>query len=598
MIGCILFIPFLSFCVCTIFSLSRGWNERGGNIFIISIMILFNLVTFNFFLIYYNSSTVILTPLTPWFNLEGNENNWCLMIDNISCIMMVLIVFVSSMVHFYSLKYMVGEAHLFRFMGYLGLFTFFMLLLIFSQNCIQLFVGWEGVGICSYLLISFWYNRLLASQSAFKAMLLNKIGDIAFIIALGFIYKKVGSFNLGIINYYFSFFPSTLIAVCFSLAVMGKSAQIGLHLWLPDAMEGPTPVSALIHAATMVTAGIFLMIKISPLFYSNNVNILLLILGSLTCFIAANIGINQTDLKKIIAYSTCSQLGYMTLVCGYGYYNTSLFHLFNHGIFKALLFLSAGLIIHTGFNEQFAGKMGFKNQNLLGKYALYLGGLAIIGFPFFTGYYSKDLFLELCNYQNGIIYPLWLGYLAACFTCFYSLKTYYASYNTPAYYASIFNKTFHNSPFLLIFPCFILSSGSIMGGYFFNASFIQPISPLLVNQFTKIIPLILTGIIFIQVFKNIPFYLTLYSPRAKKIFLHTWYFNEILTTLFLPSGKIIFHQQYKLIDNQVIEFFSATGIISFSKILSSVSNLFYLKNITLILKSLIISLIIIIFFIF
>ena len=598
MISCIVFIPFLSFCICTFLGLSRGLNEKGINIFIIVIISIFNLSVFFFFLFYYNSSLVLLVDLLIWFNIESNQNNWCLMLDNISCIMMILIVLVSSMVHFYSLKYMEGEANIFRFMGYLSLFTFFMLILIFSENCIQLFVGWEGVGICSYLLISFWYNRLLASQSAFKAMLLNKIGDIAFIISLGLIYKKIGSFNLAIINYYFSFFPCTFIAFFFTLSVMGKSAQIGLHLWLPDAMEGPTPVSALIHAATMVTAGIFLIVKLSPLFYINNINIFLLILGSLTCFIAANIGINQTDLKKIIAYSTCSQLGYMTLICGYGYYNVSLFHLFNHGIFKALLFLSAGLIIHTSFSDQSSAKMGFKNKNLLGKYALYLGGFAIIGFPFFTGYYSKDLFLELCNHQNGLIYPLWLGYLAATFTCFYTIKTYYFSYNIPANYASLFNDTFHNSPFISVLPCFILGIGSIILGYLFSENFLRPITPLFISQLIKILPLLLIGIVFIYIFKTSPTYFGFYYPRIKKLFLYTWYFNEILTILLTPSGKIIFHQKYKLIDSQLIESFTSTGVIFLGKFLSSVVYLFSLKNISSNLKSLLGSLIITIFFTF
>merc|ERR1712168_526194 len=257
----------------------------------------------------------------------------------------------------------------------------------------------EGVGVCSYLLINFWYTRVLASQSAFKAMAVNKVGDMAFLVGMGLIVKEIGSLNIHIINSVFPLINSNqtqTISILLLVAVMGKSAQVGLHMWLPDAMEGPTPVSALIHAATMVTAGVFLVIKLSPFFYScNSSSVIIMFLGAITCFLAASIGCVQSDLKKVIAYSTCSQLGYMILVCGYGYYNISLFHLFNHGIFKALLFLSAGLVIHSLLNEQAILKMGLKGLGTLGRYGLYMGSLAIVGFPFLTGFYSKDLLLEL-----------------------------------------------------------------------------------------------------------------------------------------------------------------------------------------------------------
>ena len=243
-------------------------------------------------------------------------------------------------------------------------------------------------------------------------MAVNKIGDMALLLAMGIIIKIIGSIDINLINCSYSINTynnplKTIIIILLLIGVIGKSAQIGLHMWLPDAMEGPTPVSALIHAATMVTAGVFLVIKLSPLINSDDkINFLILFTGGITCFMAAIIGSTQSDLKKIIAYSTCSQLGYMVMVCGYGYFSVSLFHLFNHGIFKALLFLSAGLIIHTVFNEQNLLKMGLKNISPIGKLGFIIGNLAITGFPFLTGFYSKDLFLELIAANNSYFFPL------------------------------------------------------------------------------------------------------------------------------------------------------------------------------------------------
>lgn len=319
--------------------------------------------------------------------------------------MILLVVSVSNLVHLFSLNYMNNEPHLSRFISYLSLFTFFMLILVLSPNLIQLFIGWEGVGICSYLLINFWYTRVLASQSALKAMIINKIGDVSFLIALGLIYKKIGSLNINIINanLYLNSFNNNnyLIHILLLIAVIGKSAQIGLHIWLPDAMEGPTPVSALIHAATMVTAGIFLIIKLSPIFQSNPIiNIVIIIVGTFTCLITASIGVFQSDLKKIIAYSTCSQLGYMILICGYGYYNVSLFHLFNHGIFKALLFLSSGLIIHSLLNEQNLLKMGLQKKKI-NREIWTINRINIYSrFPFFYWILFKRSSIRITNYKK------------------------------------------------------------------------------------------------------------------------------------------------------------------------------------------------------
>ena len=251
----------------------------------------------------------------------------------------------------------------------------------------------------------------MASQSAFKAMAVNKVGDMAFLVGLGLVLKTYGTFHINTLNALIlkGNNQTTLLVItcCFLIAVCGKSAQLGLHTWLPDAMEGPTPVSALIHAATMVTAGVFLTIKLSPLFEMVPLaKCAIMLIGGCTCLLSAMIGYNQSDIKKVIAYSTCSQLGYMVLVCGYGYYEVGLFHLFNHGVFKALLFLSAGLVIHALANEQNLAKMGLHSVGSLGKYGLYVGSLAICGFPFLTGFYSKDLLLELLAAGHTLLYPL------------------------------------------------------------------------------------------------------------------------------------------------------------------------------------------------
>ena len=361
--------------------------------------------------------------LIKWIKIGVINLEWQINVNKITTVMMLLVISVSSLVHIYSLSYMGEDPHLARFMSYLSLFTFFMLVLITSPNLIQLFIGWEGVGVCSYLLISFWSTRLLACQSAYKAMAVNKIGDMSLLIAIGIIIKEAGTPDLNSINMIGSFennHKMILIAsILIFIAICGKSAQISLHMWLPDAMEGPTPVSALIHAATMVTAGVFLLIKLSPIFLVVSLtNFIVLILGAITCVFSAAIGCTQSDLKKVIAYSTCSQLGYMILICGYGYYNISLYHIFNHGVFKALLFLSGGLIIHTLSNEQNMLKMGLKGKSEVGKIGLIAGSLAIVGFPFLTGFYSKDILLELLAAENRYFFPLWMGYLAASLHAF------------------------------------------------------------------------------------------------------------------------------------------------------------------------------------
>ena len=324
--------------------------------------------------------------------------------------MLIVVNTVSLLVHIYSIGYMQGDPSFVRFMSYLSLFTFFMLMLVTSNNLVQLFFGWEGVGLASYLLINFWYTRIEANKSAMKAIIVNRVADFALAIGIFYIYHVFKSLDFNVIfsciphmyldSSYFGFVTLNsidVIGVLLFIGAVGKSAQISLYMWLPDAMEGPTPVSALIHAATMVTAGVFLVLRFSPLFECTPVSLFIITLvGGSTAFFAASIGVLQHDLKKIIAYSTCSQLGYMIFACGISGYSVGIFHLMNHAFFKALLFLTGGIIIHALSDEQDIRKMGGLVQLIPFTYTMMLiGSLALMGFPFLTGYYSKDVILEL-----------------------------------------------------------------------------------------------------------------------------------------------------------------------------------------------------------
>jgi proton-translocating NADH-quinone oxidoreductase chain L len=381
----------------------------------------------------------VYVKLTTWISSEVLHVDWGFMFDSLTALMCCVVTFISFLVHLYSTEYMSHDPHLPRFMSYLSLFTFFMLILVTADNFIQMFVGWEGVGLCSYLLINFWFTRIQANKAAIKAMIMNRIGDFSLIIGILFIftfYKSVDYATVSALTPFFQDFCVTffnfkcnvlvLIGIFLFIGAVGKSAQLGLHTWLPDAMEGPTPVSALIHAATMVTAGVFLLARSSFIYeYVNIVLCYITILGALTAFCASTIGLLQNDLKRVIAYSTCSQLGYMVFACGLSNYSAGIFHLSNHAFFKALLFLSAGSIIHAVNDEQDMRKMGGLKKLLPFTYSMIvIGSLALTGFPFLTGFYSKDLILELSygkyNYLGYFSY--YLGIMGAFFTAFYSTR--------------------------------------------------------------------------------------------------------------------------------------------------------------------------------
>lgn len=395
------------------------------------------------------------------------------MFDSLTVSMFLVVNVISFLVHVYSIKYMSEDPHIVRFMSYLSFFTFFMLILVSADNFIQMFLGWEGVGLCSYLLISFWFTRVQANKAAIKALIVNRVGDFGLSIGIIFIFFFFRSVDFATVFALAPFYSGNafLEVACLLLFVgsVGKSAQLGLHTWLPDAMEGPTPVSALIHAATMVTAGVFLIIRCSPLFeFAPSALTVVTFFGALTAFFAATVGLFQNDIKKVIAYSTCSQLGYMVFACGLSNYSASFFHLANHAFFKALLFLSAGSVIHSLSNEQDMRKMGGLTEVLPFTYTMMLiGSLSLMGFPYLTGFYSKDLILELAvaNYTFSGVFSYWLGTLAALMTACYSFRlVYLVFFNIPNGFKVGYANT-HELPVYMAFPLGLLCFGSIFLGY-------------------------------------------------------------------------------------------------------------------------------------
>ncbi len=430
-----------------------------------------------------SSSSEIIIPVLEWFFVSGQFFNWGISVNSLTLLMLTLVLTVSALVHIYSIEYMSHDNSKVRFMTYLSLFTFCMVALVVSDNLIQLFFGWEGVGLASYLLIGFWHHKKSANLAAMKAFLVNRVADFGFLIGIATLYIFLDTLSINeiiagkerLFSYQINFLGfeiNALIFSCFFLFIgaMGKSAQFGFHTWLPDAMEGPTPVSALIHAATMVTAGVFLTVRFSELMVmSDFIMTFVLIIGLLTAFFAASVGFFQKDIKKVIAYSTCSQLGFMFVACGLGAFNIAIFHLITHGYFKALLFLSSGSVIHGVHDEQDMDKMG----NLFSKMKItavmmWIGTLAIIGFPYSSGYFSKDLILS-SSFNLITLGPLVYVILAivSAMTAFYSFrlifKVFHGNYNGSYDY----EKIHESGPFMLV-PLLLLSVGAILTGFFLN----------------------------------------------------------------------------------------------------------------------------------
>jgi proton-translocating NADH-quinone oxidoreductase chain L len=533
--------------------------------------------------------------LGNWIDNNLLVVNWTFAIDNLTSLMLIVVGSVSFFVHLYSTDYMGNDPHIARFMAYLSLFTFFMIILITGDNFILLFLGWEGVGLCSYLLISFWFTRLQANKSAIKALIVNRISDFALtfgLICIFYVFRSLDFpvvfgliplyINETVILFGWTFNLISVISLLLFIGAMGKSAQIGLHTWLPDAMEGPTPVSALIHAATMVTAGVFLLIKCSFIFeYAPKILVWVTFIGALTAFFSATVGLIQNDIKKVIAYSTCSQLGYMIFACGLSYYHVAFFHLSNHAFFKALLFLSAGSIIHSLSNEQDMRKYGALHKLLpFTSIMLLIGSLSLMGFPFLTGYYSKDLILELsyANYTIKGAICFWLGILTAFLTSIYSYRVFYLTfiYNNNSFKHIIANV--HELPLKMAITLAILAFGSIFIGYiakelfvgfgtdFWNQSiFILPANnyqfnaeliPLIVKFlpfFLSLIAIILVNTIFYYNISWINFF-GLNMQKLYSFLSHKWYFDPIYNKIVNMSIFVFcYNNIFKFIDKGLLE---------------------------------------------
>ena len=542
-----------------------------------------------------------------WVSSGNFIANWSINIDPLSSIMLVVVTFVSALVHIYSIGYMSHDPHKPRFMSYLSLFTFSMLVLVVSDNFLQLFFGWEGVGLCSYLLIGFWYKKESANNAAIKAFIVNRVGDFGLAIGIFLIFFYFGTINFKEVfdlapqflekNIVFLGFESSLITlICLFLFIgaMGKSAQFLLHTWLPDAMEGPTPVSALIHAATMVTAGVFLVVRCSPLFeYSQTALNLVTIVGMITAIFAASVALVQNDIKKIVAYSTCSQLGYMFFAAGVGAYHVAMFHLFTHAFFKALLFLGSGSVIHAFKDEQDIRNMGGVRKKLPYTYIFMLiGTLALTGFPFLSGFYSKDAIIEFAYLRNSTLgnYAATIGIFTAFLTSIYSwrliFKTFHGQYNNKKV---LINET-HESPIIMLAPLLLLSIGAIFAGYYFKETFIghhsndfwqasifflneikhDPIpswflllTPILV---TIAIPIsfyyFVTNIKILEDFKktNLPLY---------NFLLNKWFIDELYEQIFIKPAKKMGSFFWKKCDQGIIDRFGPDGI---SKLIKKISN--------------------------
>lgn len=427
--------------------------------------------------------------LMAWMSSGEFKVNWALRVDQLSVVMMCVVNVVSACVHVYSVGYISHDPCKARFMSYLSLFTFAMLMLVTADNLVQLFFGWEGVGLASYLLIGFWNHKPSANAAAIKAFVVNRVGDFGLALAVMTIFFVFGSVHFDTIFaaapeyadtemtfFGYAFHAPTVICLLLFMGAMGKSAQLGLHTWLPDAMEGPTPVSALIHAATMVTAGVFLVARMSPLFeYAPVALMVVTVVGGLTAFVAATIGMTQFDIKRVIAYSTMSQLGYMFFALGVSAYGAAIFHLMTHAFFKALLFLGAGSVIHALHDEQDMRRMGGLRKKIPATYVLmWIGSLALCGIPFFAGYYSKDIILEAAFADHSWFgdFAFWMGIGAAVMTAFYSGRLIFMTFHSaPRMDKKVFDHA-HESPPVILTPLILLAVGAVFSGFVFYEDFV------------------------------------------------------------------------------------------------------------------------------
>ncbi|SJZ55722.1 NADH-quinone oxidoreductase subunit L [Consotaella salsifontis] len=610
----IVLLPLVGFLVAGLFGRSIGVkaSEYVTTGFLLVSMILSWIAFFSF------GGETVRVSLLHWIQSGGVDLDWSLRIDRLTLVMLVVVTTVSALVHVYSIGYMHHDPHRPRFFAYLSFFTFSMLMLVTANNLVQMFFGWEGVGLASYLLIGFWYTRPSACAAAMKAFIVNRVGDFGFTLGIFGIFVLFGSVNFDTIfagaagmaaelghagegattaETVFTFAGTsftaagalTVICLLLFMGAMGKSAQIGLHTWLPDAMEGPTPVSALIHAATMVTAGVFMLARMSPLFELSPTALgFVTFIGGTTAIFAATVGLVQNDIKRVIAYSTCSQLGYMFVALGVGSYGAAIFHLFTHAFFKALLFLGAGAVIHAVSDEQDMRKMGGLRKHIpITYWMMIVGTLALTGFPLTSGYYSKDAIIEsaFVSHNAFAMYGFVMTVVAALLTSFYSWRLIFMTFHgKPRASAEVMHHV-HESPMVMLVPLGVLALGAIFAGLVFTGRFIGsgyeafwnaalytgPENEVLhemhgIPFLIGILPFLMMLIGFAVAWffyirsPSTPRSLAERYPGLYRFLLNKWYFDELYDRVFVRPAKRLGRFLWKTGDGTVIDGLGPDGV--------------------------------------
>ncbi|RUZ76835.1 NADH-quinone oxidoreductase subunit L [Mesorhizobium sp. M7A.F.Ca.US.006.01.1.1] len=614
----IVFLPLLGFLIVGLFGTSLG--AKASEYITSGFLVIAAVLSWvAFFTVGFGHGEVFTVPVMRWIQSGGLEAAWALRIDTLTVVMLVVVNTVSALVHIYSIGYMHHDPNRPRFFAYLSLFTFAMLMLVTADNLVQMFFGWEGVGLASYLLIGFWYKKPSANAAAIKAFVVNRVGDFGFALGIFGVFVLFGSVNLGtIFANAATFIPAegaphgvavltflghaldkqaamTIVCLLLFMGAMGKSAQVPLHTWLPDAMEGPTPVSALIHAATMVTAGVFMLARLSPLFeLSHSALTVVTFIGAFTAFFAATVGLVQNDIKRVIAYSTCSQLGYMFVALGVGAYGAAIFHLFTHAFFKALLFLGSGSVIHAVSDEQDMRKMGGLRKLIPTTYwMMVIGTLALtgVGIPVTVigtaGFFSKDAIIESAfashNSVAGMAFVLLV--IAACFTSFYSWRLIFMTFHGKPRASHEVMHHVHESPPVMLVPLFILAAGALFAGIIFHTAFIGegyaefwkaslftlPDNHILheiheLPLWVELSPFIAMLIGFALAWKfyirspEMPVNLAAQHRGLYAFLLNKWYFDELYDFLFVRPAKRLGHFLWKTGDGTIIDGLGPDGI--------------------------------------
>ncbi|MSP20497.1 MAG: NADH-quinone oxidoreductase subunit L [Alphaproteobacteria bacterium] len=597
--GLIVFLPLVGAAVAGIFGHWLG--NRGSQMVTTGLVTAAALLSLAAFWFVALQGQVAVVEVLPWISSGGLEANWTVRVDQLTAVMLVVVTSVSAVVHWYSIGYMHNDPHNQRFFAYLSLFTFAMLALVTADNFLQMFFGWEGVGLCSYLLIGFWYEKPSANAAAIKAFIVNRVGDFGF--ALGIcgvflvfqtisfeeVFQAVPRFVDTDIEFLGGHFDTlTVLTMLLFVGAMGKSAQIGLHTWLPDAMEGPTPVSALIHAATMVTAGVFMVARLSPMFeYAEFTLMVVTIVGALTAIMAATIGLVQNDIKRVIAYSTCSQLGYMFFACGVSAYSAGIFHLFTHAFFKALLFLGAGSVIHAFSGEQDMRRMGGVWRMIPLTYALmWIGSLALAGMPLFAGFYSKDVILEAAwgAHSGAGQLAFVLGIVAAALTAFYSWRLLFLTFHGKSRADHDVLHHVHESPPVMTVPLMVLAVGAVFAGMIFAPYFVgedpsfwgesifvleghtalenahhAPLWVKLAPTVVAVLGIVTAWWMYVKR-PEIPVRLAAANGLLYRFFLNKWYFDELYDLLFVRAAKAIGTFFWHRGDERTIDRFGPNGV--------------------------------------